>query len=101
MSEPTTIHWLTLPRNGNGGAALVTWRTSTLDTTTFYVQGKQHIAYLLGDKPPRYPVPAIPFRIERGKRRMIGVETYDNADGVAPREVAIWYIGDYLELLHW
>lgn len=64
--EPTTIHWLTLPQgsarsrslgNGNGGAALVTWRSGTYDTWQWL--GVDHdISYLLGDKPPRYPVPA-------------------------------------------
>lgn len=59
MNEPTTIHWLTLPRNGNGGAALVTWRQSTQDSMVDYWH--KRISYLLGGWPPRYPVPAIKY----------------------------------------
>lgn len=46
MTDPTTIIWITLPRNGNGGAAIVKWRQEDRD-----------IGYLLGDKPAHYPVP--------------------------------------------
>lgn len=67
QSNVTTIEWYTLPKNGNGGAAIVRWRASTSDTyDTFFrdYNGRQYnaLSYLLGDKPPRYPLPALTNR---------------------------------------
>lgn len=56
----TTIDWYTLPRNGNGGAAFVSWHASTTDTQFPYDRYPQaSICYLVGAKPPRYPLPAL------------------------------------------
>lgn len=64
QSNVTTIEWYTLPRNGNGGAAIVRWRASTSDTYDAFFRdyhGLQYnaLSYLLGDKPPRYGLPCL------------------------------------------
>lgn len=100
MSEPTTIHWLTLPRNGNGGAALVTWRQSTQDSMVDYWH--KRISYLLGGQPPRYPLPAIPMHVAwNGWNEPVVWETYRDTFDDVPRVTPICNIGDWEYLLHW
>ncbi len=49
----TTIDWYTLPRNGNGGAAITYLRGSTNDSSVYDRAG-----YLLAqNRLPRYPMP--------------------------------------------